>query len=192
MNQDKLNILIIEGTNRPGRQSIKVARLLEKIGKTIEGIEVKLADAAEFNLPLDGDGDEQQDPNYKALLKWADGFMIVVPEYNHGYSGSLKRMLDSEYGSYTHKAATAVGVSSGPWGGVRATQNIQPVLRELGLVTTFTNLYFPKIKEFFDENGNPKDQDYEKHINEAYEELIWMTKALKVARLTNPSKYERS
>lgn len=191
MESEKLHILIIEGTNRPGRESIKVANLIEKIGQDIDDIEVKLADAAAFNFPLDGDGSEQQDPRYKELITWADAYFIVAPEYNHGYPGSLKRMLDSEYTVYIHKPVAIAGVSSGNWGGVRVIEALVPVLRELGMVLTFADIQFPKVKEQFDDAGNPKDPAQSKRILDAYEELIWMGKALKTARLTNPSKYEK-
>jgi hypothetical protein len=67
----------------------------------------------------------------------ADALVIVAPEYNHGYPGLLKHVLDTNLKEYIHKAAGIVGVSAGIFGGARAIQNLIPVLRELGLVTIF-------------------------------------------------------
>jgi hypothetical protein len=67
----------------------------------------------------------------------ADALVVVSPEYNHGYSGLLKHVLDSCLKEYIHKAVGIVGVSAGPFGGARVIQNLLPVMRELGLVTIF-------------------------------------------------------
>jgi NAD(P)H-dependent FMN reductase len=39
--------------------------------------------------------------------------VIVTPEYNHGYPGLLKHVLDSNLKEYIHKAVGLCGVSAG-------------------------------------------------------------------------------
>jgi NAD(P)H-dependent FMN reductase len=63
--------------------------------------------------------------------------VLVVPEYNHGYPGLLKHVLDTNLKEYIHKAVGICGVSAGGLGGTRVIQNLLPVMRELGLVTIF-------------------------------------------------------
>src|SRR5579859_5593497 len=92
---DKLFIPILLGTIRPKRQSIKAARLVEKVGKTIEKINVLLVDPNDYQFPYDGNDPENKDPRYTELTEKADGFFILTPEYNHSFPGTLKRMLDS-------------------------------------------------------------------------------------------------
>ena len=46
------------------------------------------------------------------------------------------------------------GVSNGQWGGVRAIESLLSPLRTMGLVTTFTDMQFPKVQELLDEKGN--------------------------------------
>lgn len=65
----------------------------------------------------------------------ADGIVIVTPEYNRGYPGLLKYVLDTNLKEYIHKAVGICGVSAGGFGGARVIENLLPVLRELGLVT---------------------------------------------------------
>ena len=50
------------------------------------------------------------------------------------------------------------------------------------MVPTFADLFFPKVQELFDENGDVINKKYIKRIHQAYEELIWLAKVLKWGR----------
>lgn len=186
---NKLFIPVLLGTTRPKRESVKAAKLVEKIGKTIDEIEVQLVDPSDYHFPFDGNDEENKDPRYSELTKKADGFFIVTPEYNHSFPGSLKRMLDSELSNYIHKPVTFAGVSNGIFGGARAIEALTSTVREMGLVATFSDVYFPQVQNLFDEKEDIKDDGYVKRINRAYTELIWMAKALKWGRANLKSVY---
>jgi len=119
----------------------------------------------------------------------ADGLVIVTPEYNHGYPGALKAVLDLLLREYVHKAVAFVGVSSGPWGGTRVIESLVPAARELGLAVTFTDLHFPKIEKVFDEKGNLLDAAFERRAARFLDELVWMSRVLKWGRANVPSRY---
>lgn len=185
MNNNQLNILVLAGTTRVQRKSFNAARFVAKIGESIDGLTITLVDPAELDLPGDGNDPEGKDPRYTKLTEEADAFFIITPEYNHSFPGSLKRMLDSELENYIHKPAAIAGVSSGMWGGVRAVESLIPVLRELGLVSTFTDVYFQRSYDLFTDNGDvipEKIELYEKSVRKAFAELIWMAKTLKHGR----------
>jgi len=116
------------------------------------------------------------------MIEEADALLMVIPEYNHAYPAILKRVLDSEYSVYLHKPVALVGVSSGPWGGVRAIESILPVLRTLGLVISRRDLNFPNVQDLFDQQGNLKDEKYIQRIEKALEELLWLAKVLKCGK----------
>lgn len=179
---DKLFIPILLGTVRPQRRTENAARLIEKVGRSINGIEVVLVDPKDYNFPYDGNDPENKDPRYTEITKKADGFFIVTPEYNHSFPGTLKRMLDSELQNYIHKPVAFAGVSDGIFGGARAIESLVNTVREMGLVATFSDIYFPEAQNLFDEKGNIKDKSYIKRIERGYTELIWMAKALKWGR----------
>lgn len=187
----KLFIPILLGTTRPGRESEKVAKLVHNVGKKLENIEVELVDPHDYKFSFDGNDPENKDPRYSELTKRADGFFIVTPEYNHSFPGTLKRMLDSELQNYIHKPVAFAGVSNGMFGGARAIEALQMPIREMGLVPTFADLYFPKVQELFNEDGSIKDEGYIKRINRGYTELIWMAKSLKYGRENIPSIYHK-
>ena len=56
--------------------------------------------------------------------------------------GALKSVLDLLLKEYIHKAVAFVGVSAGAWGGTRVIEAMVPMVRELGLAVTFTDLQF--------------------------------------------------
>lgn len=184
MNQ-KLFVLIIEGTTRPKRLSIHAAKLIESLAKNRDDIEVQLVEPSDFTLPYDGNDDENKDPHYTELTAKADAFFIVTPEYNHSFPGTLKRLLDSELKNYIHKPVAFAGVSNGGWGGVRAIESLVNAVREMGLVATFTDSHFPRVQDLFNENGEllPEHKErYEGIITRALDELVWMAKTLKAGR----------
>ena len=108
--------------------------------------------------------------------------MIVSPEYNHGYSGLLKHVLDSSLKEYIHKAVGIVGVSAGPFGGTRGIENLLPVVRELGLVTIFWDVNFARVHK----SSTPAARCWIPHclprIDKFLKELIWMAKTLRHGR----------
>jgi NAD(P)H-dependent FMN reductase len=182
--KDKMFILVLAGTTRVQRESIKAARYVAEIGKTYPELEIQLVDPEDFNFPGDGNDPEGKDPRYSELTAKADGFFIVTPEYNHSFPGSLKRMLDSELENYNHKPVAIAGVSNGNWGGVRAVESLVTSVREMGLVATSISAYFPRIQDIFDENGKPKDERIETGVRRTYAEFIWMAQVLKQGRLS--------
>jgi len=119
----------------------------------------------------------------------ADGLVIVTPEYNHGYPGGLKAILDLLLKEYIHKAVAFVGVSAGPWGGTRVIEALVPAARELGLAVTFTDLNFPKVQNVFDEDGKLLDLAFETRAVGFLDELVWMSRVLKWGRANVPSRY---
>ena len=188
---NKLFIPILLGTTRPERQSEKAAKLVEQVGKEIEEITVQLVDPLNYTFPFDGNDPENKDARYSKLTAGADGFFIVTPEYNHSFPGTLKRMLDSELQNYIHKPVAFAGVSNGIFGGARAIEQLTATVREMGMVATFSDVYFPQVQTLFDENGKIKDEGYSRRIKRAYEELIWMAKALKYGRENLESIYHK-
>lgn len=191
MSEKKLFLPILLGTNRKGRQSENVAKWLFDKMREREDIETKFFDVRDFDLPQDDYGQALKNnfPEWRDAIIKADGLVIVVPEYNHGYPGSLKGVLDLLLKEYIHKAVALVGVSASPWGGTRVVEACVPMLRELGLAVTFADLNFPQVQNKFDENGNLLDEKYNKFAADFLDELVWMSSALRWGRENLSSKH---
>src|ERR1041384_8411830 len=173
MNDRRLFIPVILGTPRQGRYSEHVARfVLGEVAKR-EGVETELIDIREMQFSILDAGEAIKDARFSEMAVQADAFIIVAPEYNHGYPGLLKHVLDTNLKEYIHKAVGICGVSAGGFGGTRVIQGLLPVLRELGLVTIFWDGNFSRAQGLFDETGEIKDRaTHEKRIDKFLGELI--------------------
>ena len=191
MDQKRLFLPILLGTSRKDRQSEHVARWVQSQMVLRDEIESQFFDVRDFVIPRDHYGMELKEnfPEWRDAIVRADGLVIVTPEYNHGYPGTLKSVLDLLLPEYIHKAVAFVGVSAGVWGGTRVIEACVPMVRELGLAVTFSDLNFPQVKEKFDEEGRLLDKAYERRIGGFLDELIWMSRALRWGRENLASKF---
>jgi NAD(P)H-dependent FMN reductase len=183
MNNRPLLIPVILGTVRQGRASENVAKFVFEQVKQREGVETAFVDIRELNFPGNDAGEQIKNKQFSEMCEHADGLILVVPEYNRGYPGMLKHVLDSNLKEYVHKAVGICGVSAGGFGGTRVIENLLPVMRELGLVTIFWDGNFSFAQQLFDEAGNIKDRPtHEKRLDTFLGELIWMSKVLRYGR----------
>ncbi len=191
MIEPKLFIPTLLGTPRKNRQSENVANWVCSQMRDRADIDTQLFDVCDFHLPYDHYGTEIAGdfPEWRDAIIRADGLVIITPEYNHGYPGPLKSVLDLLLKEYIHKAVAFVGVSAGPWGGTRVVEACVPMVRELGLAVTFSDLNFPVVASKFDDDGNLLDDAYNKRITGFLDELVWMATTLRWGRANVSSKY---
>jgi NAD(P)H-dependent FMN reductase len=175
-----LFIPVILGTPRQGRLSAHAAALLtSELGKRVE---TELIDVAALPIPVDDAGEACKHAGFAETMNRADALVIVAPEYNHGYPGLLKHVLDTNLKEYVHKAVGLVGVSAGVFGGARVIQNLIPVMRELGLVCIFWDVNFTSVATRFDDDGRLLDTSFLPRIEKFLDELIWMAATLRHGR----------
>ncbi|MDQ2976543.1 MAG: NAD(P)H-dependent oxidoreductase [Acidobacteriota bacterium] len=190
---DKLLLPVLLGTNRKKRNSLHPAKWLLGEMEKRPDIQTQIFDVKDFALPHDDYGQAIKGlfPEWRDTIIQADGLVIVTPEYNHGYPGSLKAVLDLLLKEYIHKAVAFVGVSAGPWGGTRVIEAMVQMVRELGLAVTFTDLNFPHVQRTFDAEGKLLDQAFEKRAHDFLDELVWMSRTLKWGRANVASKHHQ-
>ncbi len=181
-----LNIPVIQGTDRAKRQSIHVSRLLVDMGTEVEGTTIHLVDPQDFDFAHDGNDPENRNKRYSMITQEADAFVFVIPEYNHSFPGSLKTLLDTELENYLHKPVGFVGVSAGPWGGIRGIESMVPVVREMGMIALSHDLFFPKVQTLFNDQGQLQDDAYRSRIVAFFDELVWLTHVIKTGMHHHP------
>ena len=179
---------VILGTSRQGRASEYAAHfVVDHVAKRPD-VRTDLIDIRNIRLSIDDAGEAIKDPRFSATVNEADALIFVVPEYNHSFPGLLKHVLDTNLKEYIHKAAGVCGVSAGPFGGARMIQSLLPVLRELGLVTIFWDVYFGSAGKLFDPaTGNITDRAYGGRLDKFLNELVWMARALRFGRENIPA-----
>jgi NAD(P)H-dependent FMN reductase len=179
---------VIIGTPRQGRLTEPAANFVFGEVSKRSDIETELIDIRKIPIGIDDAGEALKDNQFSATVARADGLVLVVPEYNHSFPGLLKHVLDTNLEEYIHKAVGICGVSAGPFGGARMIESLLPVLRELGLVTIFWDVYFSTAGKLFDPaTGKITDPAYSGRVAKLLNELVWMARALRYARENIPA-----
>ena len=151
MATEKLNIGIILGSTRQGRDSPQVGAWVKEIAEQRGDANYEIVDIADYSLPFLGttDGQEQGVAKWNEKLDSLDGFVFIVQEYNHSITGALKNALDSARDAWNNKAAGIV--SYGSTGGARAAEHLRGILGELLIADVRVH---PTLSLFTDfENG---------------------------------------
>ena len=179
---------VVIGTPRQGRLTEAAAKFVFGEVSKRSDIETELIDIRKIPIRMDDAGEALKDSEFSATVARADGLILVVPEYNHSFPGLLKHVLDTNLKEYVHKAVGVCGVSAGPFGGARMIESLLPVLRELGLVTIFWDVYFGTAGRLFDSaTGKISDPAYSRRVEKFLNELVWMARALRHARESLPT-----
>ncbi len=175
----KTYIPIILGTARKGRRSENVANyVLKEILK--KDIKSEIIDARDYRTAdTDNTGNLPQAKKLAEKINKADGLIIVSPEYNHGYPGELKMMLDLLYKEYASKPVGFCGVSIGILGGARAVEQLRTVSIEFHMVPIREAVYFSTVQDLFDEKGEIKDNSYSQRLEALFNELVSYANKLK-------------
>ena len=176
MTDQSLQILVVEGTIREGRNSIHPARYVTD--RFLErGHDVELFDMMDYDIPLftnrrDLDDDPHPDVDtFGRKVEAADLLVIVTPEYNHSIPGVLKNLFDHLYPEYEDTPFAYITVSSGGFGGVRALRH----LHELTLYFDAhpgPDLPVSNVTAVFGENSTLTDDTYDDKFGTFVEQAI--------------------
>lgn len=176
------NIPVILGTARPGRKSAAVAAHVVDVLKS-RNVTTDLIDVADYALTGTGQtsGGLSLD-HYREVIAAADGFVIVAPEYNHGYPGELKLLLDSEYAGYVRKPVGFVSVSSGLIGGARVTEQLRLVAAALRLIPVAPAVHVTEVEDALDDQGRFSSASLADVLTTMLDEVKWFARTLTPAR----------
>src|SRR3989344_3463664 len=113
---ENLKIKIIIGSTRPKRFSEHVAAWFWEIAKAKEkelGMEFEMLDLRDYPLPfynepfspssVKGDYPNPEANRWAKKIVEGDGFIIITPEYSHGYPAVLKNSLDFIFKEWNNK-----------------------------------------------------------------------------------------
>jgi len=183
----QLNVPVLLGTARQERRSEAAARFIHaemlKYGFQSDYVDVRdhLLGATVAAWQADARTDA-----WRGLMARADGLVIVSPEYNHGYPGELKLLLDCAYKEYAQKPIGVCGVSNGVFGGARMIENLRPVIVGLQAAPLVNAVSFPKVQDLFDAAGNCLEPELSGRLKKFFDELAALAAALRTARQAAP------
>ncbi len=187
---NNLKIAVIVGSTRPQRFGDKPANWIFGELKKTAGIDVELIDLRDHPLPFYDESASIADLggtySSEAGKKWADkvkefdGYVVVTPEYNHGYPAVLKNALDYAYTEWNKKPITFVAY--GGVGGARSVEQLRQVSVQLEMAPLRNAIHIPEFWTRTKDDGTFKADGLEKKAVMLIEELVWWAVALKTAR----------
>lgn len=127
-------ITVISGTNRPNSNTIRIADLAVE-GLRDLGEDVELIDLTELPIELFDGASYGEKPAafapFQDAVAATDGILTVIPEYNGAFPGVMKYFIDMLRfpDSLYEKPAGFIGLSAGPWGAVRAVEQLEMVFQ---------------------------------------------------------------
>lgn len=183
----KLVLAVIIGSTREGRFAETITRWFVSQANERKDMAVDVIDLAKTNLPTTLLAQATPEVEaFTAKLASADAFVVVTPEYNHGYPASLKNALDWVYKEWRAKPVGFVSYG-GISGGLRAVEQLRQVFAELHSVTVRDTVSFHRVFEQFDESGQPKDPaGTAKAAGIMLNQLGWWGRVLREGRLKQP------
>lgn len=173
---DSIHVALIYGSARPGRFCDKVA----------EWTAAQITKNGEFTVDIVDPAAMEDAETRRQRLAEADAFVVVTPEYNHGYPAPLKHLIDS-IGAEWHAKPVAFVSYGGASGGLRAVEQLRLVFAELHAVTIRDSVSFAGAWEQFDGAGVLlKPERAERSMSAMLKHLRWWAAALRAARKATP------
>ena len=157
-------IALIVGTNRPGSNTRKVARLIEEI---YDGLKVPLhvLDLAQmppeiFSPSSYAEKPKSFQPFSDAVLSSA-GLHVVTPEYNGSVPGVLKYFIDMLKfpESFEKRPVCFTGLGAGIWGALRPVEQLQAIFSYRNAYLFPERVFLPRINDLLDDAGRLKDPE---------------------------------
>jgi NAD(P)H-dependent FMN reductase len=188
MRMPRLTIII--GSTRPGRAGLPIAEWFADRARSHGDFDVDVVDLAELGLPL---LDEPNHPrlrqyihrhtkDWSATVDGSDAFVMVTPEYNHGYPAALKNAIDYLHEEWIDKPVGFVsygGVSAG----TRAVQQLMQVVVTLKMLPVCEAVSIPFHPQFIDDDGRVQSNDImEQAARAMLDELVRVEAALRPLR----------
>ena len=189
MAMDSLPVIqVIIASTRRQRRGGPIAAWFAGVAAARADLVVDVADLAELSLPLLADatppmGAASRDPaacEWAAKVRAADGYVVVTPEYNHGYPAPLKNALDHLFGEWARKPIGFVSYGAAS-GGARAVEQLRQVAVELDMVPIRRQVAIARIWAALGEDGALREPPVAE-AQAMLDDLVWWAATLRGAR----------
>ncbi len=193
--ESELKLGVILASTREGRRGEGYARWIHALLSARPGTAVELLDLRHWRLPNYDDAASPSiaeksytDPLARAWVEKIDsldGYVIVTPEYNHGYPGGLKNALDHAFTVWANKPVGFVSYG-GTASGARAVEQLRLVAIELRMVPIRDEVNVRLMGVALDEHGQPTDEFYAKRAAAMLDTLLWWARVAGEGRERHP------
>ncbi len=153
-------LTVIIASTRPGRAGAVIAPWIIDTAREHGAFDVEEADLAEIDLPMMdepahprlGQYEHRHTKDWSARIAASDAFVVVMPEYNYGFTAPIKNAIDYLHREWAYKPMGFVsygGVSAG----TRAVQMLKQVVTTLRITPVFEAVSIPFFSQFISDDG---------------------------------------
>lgn len=188
---NNVTIGVVLASVRQGRRGEGFAKWIQALVAERPGVGAELLDLRDYPLPAYAH--EQMPPaTEKAYTddtarRWSekihrlDGYVVVTPEYDHGYPGNLKNAIDHVHQGWWYKPIAFVSYG-GTASGARAVEQLRNVAVECRMVPVRGEVNIRLIGLELDDDRRPKEALYARMARATINQLLWWARATQMAR----------
>ena len=179
---------LVVGTNRPGSNARKVAKVVEEIYAELK-VPLRVLDLAHLPPEIFSPTSYAEKP--KSFLPFSDGVLqasglhVVMPEYNGSVPGVLKYFIDMLKfpESFERRPVCFTGLAAGIWGALRPVEQLQAIFGYRNAYIYPERVFMPQIYELLDDNGRLKDAELQKRLKSQAEGFVAFVERLQGVKL---------
>jgi NAD(P)H-dependent FMN reductase len=163
-------ITIISGTNRPGSNTLKVAREYKRLLAERE-VSTTLLSLEEVGLMF-RDADFEKIEN--EVIIPTTTFIFIIPEYNGSFPGVLKLLFDHSVSHkiWFDKQALITGNATGRAGNLRGMDHLSDILNYMKITVHPNKLPISQVNKLMNEEGRFTDEATLNAINSQLDEFL--------------------
>ncbi len=175
-----MKLKVIEASIRQGRLGERVTKWVTTELDTA-AVSYELLDLKEHQLPF---LDTPTPPHalnkayqYDEVKAWSakiddgDAYIIITPEYNHGYPAVLKNAIDWLYPEWYGKPIAFISYSDGPVGGARVVEQLRQVISNFNMYDIRSAISIGRADKLLDENGATTEPAFGEQLGKMVQEL---------------------
>lgn len=187
MPNSKHKLAVIIASTQEGRFGPTVAKWFIDQAVQHDDLEIMTVDLLEADLPHTLANEEPETvKNLGRQLASADAFVVVTPEYNHGYPATLKTAIDWYQEQWWAKPVSFVSYG-GVSGGLRAVEQLRQIFPEVHALTVRDSVSFQNAWQLFDSQGRLTEPErHERSAARMLAQLKWWSKTLRAGREAQP------
>ena len=177
---------VIVASVRQKRSGLSIAAWFVALAARHKGFEVQMIDLKRLDLPVATGGDDARMAEHSAVKQWtevvrtADAFVFVTPEYNHAAPPGLLNALSFAEPHWQYKPAGFV--SYGGFGGTRGVVMAKEVLASLRMVPLVEAVAIPQHTRLITDGAFDGGESHERAANRMLDELRRWAGALRLLR----------
>jgi chromate reductase, NAD(P)H dehydrogenase (quinone) len=153
-----MKIVIVSGTNRSGSQTLRIAKVYEKLFAA-QKVSTEVLDLtqlpAEIFTPAAYANKPASFARFNDAVLSSDGLFVVTPEYNGSFPGVLKVFIDmlTFPQAFEKRAVAFTGLAAGQWGALRSVEQLSQIFAYRNANIFAERIFLPRVETAVNAQG---------------------------------------